>query len=62
MASPKTLFGGKTDEQKDLEKAAKAQEAEALQQKLVAIQDDVGTQTRELIKRFGGGTRSPLVR
>lgn len=54
-------FGGKTKEQKSLEKQQKKTAAEALAAKVEAIQGGVGSRTRELVARYGiAGTGSAL--
>jgi hypothetical protein len=49
-------FGGKTDAQKDLERQQKKTAADALATKVTAIQDTVGSRTRELVARYGVGS------
>ena len=46
-------FGGKTKQQKALEKEQAKTAADALSQKVTAIQGDVGSRTRELVARYG---------
>ena len=46
-------FGGKTDEQKALEKQQKKTAKEALATKIQGIQKNVGSRTRELVARYG---------
>lgn len=54
------LFGGKTKEQKALEREQQKTAADALAKKVTALQDDVGTRTRELVSRYGiAGTSRP---
>jgi len=48
-----TAFGGKTKQQKAMEKEQKRIAAEALATKIGAIQDNIGTRTRELVSRYG---------
>ena len=46
-------FGGKTKQQKALEAEQAKTAADALAQKVTALQDDVGTRTRDLVARYG---------
>lgn len=48
-----TAFGGKTDQQKALEREQARIKASALAEKVSAIQGDVGSRTRELVSRYG---------
>lgn len=55
-------LGGKTQAQKDQEAQIAQQQADALQQKITAIQGTVGSQTRDLVMRYGvsaGGLAGP---
>jgi hypothetical protein len=61
MADAVTMaFGGKTAEQKALEKSQKKTAAEALAQKVTGIQANVGDRTRELVARYGVAGRASL--
>lgn len=46
-------FGGKTKQQKALEKEQAKTAADALATKVESIQSGVGTRTRELVSRYG---------
>lgn len=46
-------FGGKSKQQKALEREQAKTSADALAQKVTAIQGDVGSRTRELVSRYG---------
>ena len=46
-------FGGKSKQQKALEAEQAKQATDALAQKVTAIQDNVGSRTRELVARYG---------
>jgi hypothetical protein len=51
--SVSALFGGETKEQKRARKAQEQEKARAESDRVEAVQQDVGTRTSELIRKYG---------